>query len=185
MEPAPAEDTVAFNPKAAQQRRPPSHLDVHFIEARSRAHKLLQSLLMGRHSRGRSSQARGVGASLVGHCIQDVGSVSCWEGVWGRCRQVKDSFPAVQSGGWYSGRGAIFPVESCVVQTKQTQIPASPEWFITVMQLLFQYLKEKKKKGKNPTLPISSPSPSLQCPCFWTGDQSKFSELYCVHMPIC
>jgi len=33
---------------------------------------------------------------------------------------VKDSyFLPCMSGGWYSGRGAIFPVESCVVQIKQ------------------------------------------------------------------
>lgn len=35
-------------------------------------------------------------------------------------------FPNMRSGGWYSGRGAIFPIESCIVQIKQTQIPSKP-----------------------------------------------------------
>lgn len=35
-------------------------------------------------------------------------------------------FAAMQSGGWYGGRGAVFPAESCMVQTEQTQIPAKP-----------------------------------------------------------
>lgn len=80
VEPAPAEDTVAFNPKAAWQHRPLSRLDVHFIEAQSRAHELflcLQSPLMGRHSRGRDGQAGGAGASPVSCCVQDVRSVFC------------------------------------------------------------------------------------------------------------
>lgn len=40
VEPAPAEDIVAFNTKAARQHRPPSRPGVHFIEAHSQAHKL-------------------------------------------------------------------------------------------------------------------------------------------------
>lgn len=39
VEPAPAENIVAFNPRDAQQHHPPSCLGVHFIEARSQAHQ--------------------------------------------------------------------------------------------------------------------------------------------------
>lgn len=79
---------------------------------------------MGWHSRGRDDQASGVGASLVSHCIQDVGSVCGWEGVRGRCQQVKDLYflPCSLVEGTV-GEVPCFPVESC---TKQTQIPAKP-----------------------------------------------------------
>lgn len=35
-------------------------------------------------------------------------------------------FPAMQSGGRYSGRGAVFPVESCTKHKSQLSL----EWFI-------------------------------------------------------
>lgn len=82
-----------------------------------------------------------------------MGSVSFWEVICASCRTVKDLYflPCSLVDGTV-GRGAIFPVESCVVQIKQKS-QLSPECF-TGMHLLCQYLKKKRKnKNKNLSFP--------------------------------
>lgn len=128
MEPAPAEDTVAFNPKAARKRHPPSHLDMHFIEETQPSAQTLP--LPPEPSDGMAQLRKGWSG-------WGSGSFSC-EPLHPRCgicvlrrrageMSLRERLvcPAVQSGGWCSGRGAIFPVESWR-DAKQTPIPAKP-----------------------------------------------------------
>ena len=60
-------------------------------------------------------------------------------------------FPAMRSGRWYNGRGAIFPVESCVMQTKQTQIPAKPRMVYYSNAASLSILEGKKEKKTQPS----------------------------------
>lgn len=56
-------------------------------------------------------------------------------------------FPAVWPGGWHSGRGAIFPVESGVVQSKQTKLSAKPG-MVYLQECRFSLILEEKKGKK-------------------------------------
>lgn len=90
-------------------------------------------------------------------------------------------FPAMQSGGRYSGRGALFPVESC---TKQTQIPAKSRMvYLEQCSFSFKTWMKKKNNKELTTVPISSPLPS-PVPII-LDRRPKFSDLYCTHMPMC
>lgn len=51
------------------------------------------------------------------------------------------------------GEVPYFPLSLAWCKPNKHKSQLSLEWFITVMQLLLQYLKEKKKKRKNPNPP--------------------------------
>lgn len=122
VEPAPAEDSVASAPGAAGQH---CHLLTHVCtlqgtQPRAPGPPLPAEPSPGTwHSPGRGQQ----GGSFSGQPRHPARGIPGAGGVWGGVTREGLGFPAVQSGGGYTGRGAVFPVESC---TKQTQIPAKP-----------------------------------------------------------
>lgn len=92
------------------------------------------------------------GTAQAGVPLPGVAPERGWEGVRGTRQPGKD-LPFLQSAGGCSGRGAVFPLESC---PKQTHIPAKPRMVIQSNQLLFQNLN-----GGNKNNPQPSPFPVL------------------------
>lgn len=90
-------------------------------------------------------------------------------------------FPALQSGGGYSGRGAVFPVESC---TKQTQIPAKPR-VVSLEQHSFSFKTRMKKKKKRTHNRPHFLSFAISPVSMILDRGPKFSDQYCTHMPMC